>query len=130
MKKLIAIMLFIFPASLIYSQTTNNQPTQPTGNKGSFKGGIMVNPFLAWPMGNVDDPTKNKVDNGTTQFGLGVEYNLGGTTNLVAGITWSNGFTNVWNKQPDVNGNSTTPPVWSNFNSPVGNISLNIGVLF
>jgi hypothetical protein len=61
-------------------------------------------------------------------IGVGVEYNLGGTTNLVGSITWNNGFTNVWDKAID--SPKAIPPVYSNFNSPVSNISLNIGVLF
>ena len=61
-------------------------------------------------------------------IGVGAEYNLGGTTSLVVSITWNNGFTNIWNKKND---NSTAnPPVFSNFNSPEENISLNLGVLF
>jgi hypothetical protein len=61
-------------------------------------------------------------------IGLGVEYNLGGTTNLVGSITWNNGFTNVWSKKAD--NTATDPHTYNNFNTPVGNIALNLGVLF
>jgi len=61
-------------------------------------------------------------------IGIGAEYSLGGTTAIVASITWNNGFTNVWGKHAD-NLNSN-PPVLSNFNSPPSNISLNVGIKF
>ena len=60
--------------------------------------------------------------------GIGAEYNLGGTTNLVFGITWYNGFTNIWNKAG--NRTSADPNINSNFNTPAENIALNFGVLF
>ena len=61
-------------------------------------------------------------------IGLGAEYNLGGSTSIIGSITWNNGFTNVWNKNTD--DRSVNPPVYSNFNSPVSNIALNLGVEF
>jgi len=78
--------------------------------------------------------------------GLGAEYNLSGNTSLVFGVTFNNGFTNVFSEdsfKADANGNAQTP------NSSDGSInaeftgkrdqdakavnnylSLNVGVLF
>jgi hypothetical protein len=61
-------------------------------------------------------------------IGVGAEYNLGGSTNLVASITWNNGFTNIWSKGND--NTTSVPHVYRNYNSPVGAIALNIGILF
>jgi len=61
-------------------------------------------------------------------IGIGAEYALGGTTAIVGSITWNNGFTNVWAKKDD--NFTSNPPVFSNFNSPPSNISLNIGIKF
>jgi hypothetical protein len=48
--------------------------------------------------------------------GLGIEYNLGGSTSLIGGIRWSSGFTDVTNND--------------RANITLNSISLHLGVLF
>ncbi len=60
--------------------------------------------------------------------GIGAEYNLGGSTNIIVSLSWNNGFTNIWNRATNVS--NPDPYTNSNFSTPVENISLNLGVLF
>ena len=72
-------------------------------------------------------------------IGAGVEYNLSGNTSLVLGVTYNNGFSNIFSKDvytPDGNGNAVKPP---NIESDKRNqsarsinnmILLNVGILF
>jgi hypothetical protein len=59
-------------------------------------------------------------------IGAGVEYNLGGSTSLLGGITFNNGFTNLINKKED---DQSTRSL-RNFNAKPAYIALNLGVIF
>lgn len=72
-------------------------------------------------------------------IGAGVEYNLSGNTSLIAGVTYNNGFTNIFSKDvyaADGNGNAITPANGSEAKrteaaKSINNmIVLNIGILF
>lgn len=72
-------------------------------------------------------------------IGAGVEYNLSGNTSLVAGVSFNNGFTNIFSKDvyaADANGNAVKPAnteaVKRNQSAKSINntIVLNIGLLF
>ena len=72
-------------------------------------------------------------------IGAGVEYNLSGNTSLVAGVTFNNGFTNIFSKDvfaADANGNGVKPPNTEpdkrnqSAKSINNMIVLNIGILF
>jgi hypothetical protein len=60
------------------------------------------------------------------QIGAGVEYNLGGSTSLLGGVTFYNGFTNLINKKED----DPTTGSYRNFNAKPAYIALNLGVIF
>ncbi len=64
--------------------------------------------------------------------GLGVEYNLTGSTSLILGATFNNGFTNVLSEDgysEDQNGNGTLPRDQS-FKAINNYLVINVGVLF
>lgn len=72
-------------------------------------------------------------------IGAGVEYNLSGNTSLIAGVTFNNGFTNIFSKDvhaADINGNAVKPPDTDadkrnkSAESINNMIVLNIGILF
>ena len=64
-------------------------------------------------------------------IGAGAEYNLGGSTSLVGGITWNNGFTNVWHRTDGVtSGTYKTSPLNNLIDTKPAYIALNIGILF
>jgi len=56
-------------------------------------------------------------------IGAGIEYNLTGTTNLITGITFSNGFLDISEKDSD-------DPVLNDSKLNSNMISLNVGILF
>jgi len=60
------------------------------------------------------------------QIGAGVEYNLGGSTSLLGGVTFYNGFTNLVNKKAD----DPATGSYRNFNAKPAYIALNLGVIF
>ncbi|MGZ5243015.1 MAG: porin family protein [Bacteroidia bacterium] len=60
------------------------------------------------------------------QIGAGVEYNLGGSTSLLGGITFYNGFTNLIDRKED----NDEAQEYRNFNVKPVNIALNLGVIF
>lgn len=71
--------------------------------------------------------------------GAGVEYNLSGNTSLIAGVTFNNGFTNIFSKDvhtSDVNGNANIPLPGTETRrtddaKSINNmIVLNVGILF
>ncbi len=59
-------------------------------------------------------------------IGAGVEYNLGGSTSLLGGLTFNNGFTNLMNKKAD----DPAMESYRNFNAKMAYIALNLGVIF
>jgi len=93
-----------------------------------YSGGTVTNSFTGLNNTNNNDLNLFML---YSVIGLGAEYNLGGSTNIVGSITWNNGFTNVWNKALNQN---ATPSSYSygntNFNTPPESIMLNVGVLF
>lgn len=59
-------------------------------------------------------------------IGAGVEYNLGGSTSLLGGLTFNNGFTNLINKKED----DQSIRSFRNFNAKPAYIAVNLGVIF
>jgi len=66
-------------------------------------------------------------------IGAGVEYNLSGNTSLIAGVTYNNGFTNIFSKDAyaaDGNGNAISQTDTEAAKSINNMIVLNVGILF
>ncbi|MDZ4823926.1 MAG: porin family protein [Flavobacteriales bacterium] len=69
--------------------------------------------------------------------GGGIEYNMSGTTSIIAGITFNNGFSDVLQKE-GVKTDNADAPIFDSDNNPVeyklkgitNHIELNIGILF
>ena len=59
-------------------------------------------------------------------IGAGMEYNFGGSTSLLAGITFHNGFTNLINRKDD----DIATKTFRNFSAKPAYIALNLGVIF
>ena len=78
------------------------------GAKGTLKNGSTV---------VEDSDIKDDINNSNVSLiiGAGIEYILSGNTNLLLGIVYKNGFTDVINGDPKANANS---------------LGLNVGVLF
>lgn len=73
-------------------------------------------------LGLNDEDAKNRINNFNISLviGLGIEYNLSGNTNLLFGVVYKNGFSDVIN---DVEGIITGKAV-------ANTIGLNVGILF
>lgn len=88
---------------------------------------------------NVDYDSEINLFRAALVIGAGVEYNLSGNTSLIAGVTFNNGFTNIFSKdvyKADGNGNAAEPAAGSEAKrtesaKSINNmIVLNIGILF
>jgi hypothetical protein len=65
--------------------------------------------------------------------GLGAEYNLSGSTSLTFGVTFNNGFTDVFSEdtyEPDANGNAQKPIKKQELKAINNYLVLDLGVLF
>jgi hypothetical protein len=56
-------------------------------------------------------------------IGLGIEYSLGGTTSVIAGINFNNGFSNILKGKNDINSEIEEEAI-SNY------LEINVGILF
>jgi len=93
---------------------------------------------------NINDDTR--LFNAGLLVGLGAEYNISGNTNILFGITYYRGFTNIlkgnviqtnekgevdYQQVDDGNGNTILAPVeGAKRRATLGNIALNVGVIF
>jgi len=63
-------------------------------------------------------------------IGLGAEYNLGGSTSLIASLNWNNGLTNIWDRKSDDRPGKVPGRQEELINTKLQTITLNLGILF
>ena len=108
MKKLVAIAFLIFFSNTLFAQILYTQPPPAPPKKAKFKGGVMINPFIAWTPANVDDPTKNSISSKGAQigfaYGLLGEFFFNNNYGISTNLRVSN-FTSEFQYYPIANGN-------------------------
>lgn len=108
-----------------------------------FDGGVKIRAIgdRKWHFeGNNETIANDEVDlsDQTTLFRVGLhieggmEYNLGGTTNILVSIEWNNGLTNVFTKEvkPYIANNNGVLVVGDRLNAVTNFLALNVGVYF